>query len=106
MKGILNGEVLSVHRSWPVALGLAIGAAGFALGAFANAGALLPMWGRSSWRWVAAFVLLALATAVVQRALRRPAPFAVALGSVLVAATFGIGAFAAVALLLVACDAL
>jgi hypothetical protein len=96
----------ALHGNWPVWLGLAIGAAAFVAGATANLSALAPMWGRSSWNWVAVVAFAAAAAAFLQQRSRRPVPFALVLGCALAVATFGIGAFSSVALILIACYAL
>ena len=57
----------ALHGNWPIWLGLAVGAAAFVAGATANLSALAPMWGRSSWNWVAVVAFAAAVAAFLQQ---------------------------------------
>lgn len=87
-------------------LGLAIGGVGFGLGAATNPSALASLWTDESWPWLAVLAVAAVLAAIMQRLSRRSEAFAVLLGCVTALAAFGIGAVAAVLLILIAAYAL
>ncbi len=92
--------------TWSIWLGLAVGIVGFGLGAAANPAALGSMWQLNDWYWLGIVAVLASVAAAVQMFSRHTIVVALALGSALIIASFGVGAFVAVSLLLITCLAL
>ena len=91
-----NGD--GAPRTWLTALvwlGLLLGIAAFAAGAYSQPQALLPMWGKS-WNWIARLLVLTALATIAQRRTRRPAVVMVALGSAVLLGAFGLAATASV----------